>query len=172
MKIAGHALRGATFSDCERYRYHLWRAWDASRPRLLWVMLNPSTADHTKVDPTVRRCLTRAEIWGFGSVEVANLFAYRSTAPEGLLEIADPVGPDNDHAIIEAAGRADRIVVAWGWQSKPGLPRLLEPRARTVAALLERDGHTMTACATTAAGWPRHPLYLRNELQPQPWRTP
>ncbi|TMF61888.1 MAG: DUF1643 domain-containing protein, partial [Chloroflexi bacterium] len=71
------AVRGATFSADRRYRYRLWRRWDGARPVVAFVMLNPSTADARRDDPTIRRCIGFAKSWGFGGVEVVNLFAYR-----------------------------------------------------------------------------------------------
>ena len=97
-----------------RYRYRLSRTWDPTGPVVAFVMLNPSTADAEVLDPTVRRCVGFARGWGFGSLEVVNLFAFRATDPRDLLRAAAPVGAANDRAILDAASAADRVVVAWG----------------------------------------------------------
>ena len=114
MKTLWPALSGARFSPCGRYRYLLWRIWDENRPPAVFVMPNPSTADEIKNDPTVERCERRARAMGFGGLRVANIFALRSTDPAALYQHADPVGPDNDAAIIESVAGAGIVVCAWG----------------------------------------------------------
>jgi hypothetical protein len=86
----------AVFSTCRRYRYVLRRIWDRSTPPAMFVGLNPSTADEVKDDPTVRRCIGYAKRWGFGGLIMTNIFAFRSTDPNALVELDDPVGPRND----------------------------------------------------------------------------
>jgi hypothetical protein len=142
---------GATFSANGRYRYRLWRRWDRSRPVVVFVMLNPSTADADKDDPTIRRCIGFARAWGYGGIEVVNLFAYRATLPRSLRAVDDPVGPENGRHIRRAVARADLVVLAWGAHARAS--RLLSlPRARCLGL--------------TRAGQPRHPLYLRREARP------
>src|SRR5262245_38555366 len=96
-------LRSAVFSPCRKYRYSLTRIWDAERPNVMFVGLNPSTADDQVDDPTVRRCIGFARKWRFGGMIIVNLFAYRSTDPNRLQEILDPVGPENDEHIAATA---------------------------------------------------------------------
>ena len=137
------------------YRYSLWRTIEPARlqERVLFVMLNPSTADASEDDPTLRRCLGFARAWGLGSLEVCNLFALRSTSPGALLSARDPVGPRNDEFLREAIARARLIVAAWGAQPIAGkrVPAVLRMlRARRVSCL-----------GTTMGGFPRHPLYVR-----------
>lgn len=105
---------GAVFSPCEQYRYKLWRIWDKSIPPMVFVMLNPSTADELQNDPTVERCERRARSMGFGGLRVANIFAWRDTDPTALYALNDPVGPDNDAAIQESVLGAGLVVCAWG----------------------------------------------------------
>ncbi|MHB1702544.1 MAG: DUF1643 domain-containing protein, partial [Acidobacteriaceae bacterium] len=105
---------GATFSPCGKYRYTLWRTWDASKSSCLFLMLNPSTADEVDNDPTVERCQRRALAMGYGGLVVCNIFAYRSTDPDALYSLDDPVGPGNDAAILEQASRAALVVCGWG----------------------------------------------------------
>jgi hypothetical protein len=155
---------GAIFSPCMTWRYSLRRDWSdmLTPPRVaLWIMLNPSTADHLKLDPTVTRCREFSRAWGYTALEVVNLFALRSTDPEGLYAHADPVGPGNDHYIARAAEAADLIVCAWGNHAA------LHTRGRAVTAAL--SGRLLHALRLNGSGHPAHPLYLPGSLQPQPW---
>jgi len=153
----------ATFDPTRRYRYRLTRTWDPSGPRVNFLMLNPSTADAQVLDPTVRRCVGFARSWGFGAVEVTNLFALRATDPRALEAHADPVGADNDRAIVDAARRADRVVVAWGTRG------VLGGRAADVAGLIEGLGVRPLALRVTRTGHPGHPLYVPGDVEPEPW---
>src|SRR5712691_2279726 len=105
---------GAIFDRTGRYRYSLWRGWSSDHPRVAFVMLNPASADEQKNDPTISRCISFAHAWGFGSIEVVNLFAYRTSYPIELLSVDDPVGEENDYFLVQALGRSSRIVAAWG----------------------------------------------------------
>src|SRR6202000_1959469 len=100
---------------CGRYRYSLWREWDCGAGTLLWIMLNPSRADHLgNNDPTIERCERRSVSWGFRRMEVVNLFALSSPYPKALREAEDPGGPLNDAGILEGAELAGMILCAWG----------------------------------------------------------
>ena len=159
-------LGTASFDASRRWRYRLSRVWDPDGARLAVVMLNPSTADAAVLDPTVRRCVGYARAWGFGALEVVNLFAWRSTDPRALARVADPVGPENDGAILAAAWCAELVVAAWGVHGRLG------GRGRRVARTLAAAGVELAALATTGAGEPRHPLYLAGSLLPRPWTVP
>jgi len=153
----------ATFDDNEKrtYRYALGRRWSEG-PSILFIMLNPSTADEKVLDPTVRRCRTFAEKWGFGTLLVANLYALRSTDPKGLDEADDPVGPQNDMWIKNLAEQAACIVVAWGalkWAQR---------REEPVRNLL--NSATLYCLGTTKQGHPRHPLYVHGDTKLQEWK--
>jgi len=87
---------GAVFSPCDRYRYVLWRTWKPHIPSVVFIGLNPSTADAQRNDPTIRRCIGFAQTWGYGGIIIANLFSYRATQPNTLRQVSDPVGPDTD----------------------------------------------------------------------------
>ena len=102
----------AAFSPDRRYRYTLRRQWDDALPYCLFVMLNPSTADATQDDPTIRRCIGFTKAWGFGGLLVGNLFALRSTDPAALYHADDPVGPENDSCLRTLRDEAALSVAA------------------------------------------------------------
>ena len=110
----GDAPSVAIYSDCERYRYSLTRIWDTGGEKVMFVMLNPSTATEVQNDPTVERCERRARTLGFGGFRVTNIFAWRDTDPRKMRAALDPIGPDNDSALLEGAQWADRVIAAWG----------------------------------------------------------
>ena len=159
----GSAASGATFSRCERWRYALWRRWDASRPVANFLMLNPSTADERQLDPTCARARDYAERWGYGGLVVTNVFAWRATDPGAMKAAADPVGPGNDIAIERAAREAALVVCAWGNHAAH------RGRSAEIAALLGRARVTLHALRVNASGEPAHPLYLRGDLAPLRW---
>jgi hypothetical protein len=146
----------AVISDCKLYRYLLRRTWEENKIRALFVMLNPSTADASKDDATIRSCVRLCKDMGFGSLEVVNLFAWRATNPKELIEISDPVGDRND-AIIEAAiSRCDLVILAWG--ANP----LAIGRGRAINALV-RQARPATFCfGATKNRQPKHPLYVKS----------
>jgi hypothetical protein len=150
---------GAIIDPTGTYRYRLWRQWDRTQPRVAFVMLNPSTADAVTDDPTIRRCIRLAQSWGYGSVEVVNLFAYRATQPAVLRRVADPIGPKNDRYLLQTRRRARTIIAAWGNHG------LLGGRGRVVLRLLgnEAGWHCL---GMTKHGQPRHPLYVRRDAVP------
>jgi hypothetical protein len=144
------------------FRYHLWRKLSnvpvAPARSVLFIMLNPSTADETQDDATIRRCLSFSLTWGYERVEVCNLFAFRATDPRQLLTAADPVGPKNDTRITESSRRSSLIVAAWG-----ALP-MARVRACQVAKLLSAT--TPLVClGLTKGGAPRHPLYVPRDAR-------
>ena len=122
---------------------------------VLWVMLNPSTADAENDDPTIRRVLGFSARFGLGKATVANLFAYRTTNPRELLLAKDPVGPDNDGHIQRMAADADLIILAWGSH------QAAEKRAPQVRDMLA--GYPLHCLGKTQSGAPRHPLYLPSD---------
>jgi len=163
--IAGNDEAGAAFSPCENYRWLLWRMWNPDLPFWTFGMLNPSTATHEKVDPTIARCISRAKAGGAGGLIVWNLFAWRATKPEHMKSAGNPVGVANDKAITHARSAGAVNIAAWGADGGH------KGRDREVLAMLGRKGLAMQlhALAFTAAGQPRHPLYLSLDLLPQPW---
>jgi len=150
----------ATLSACGNYRYTLARMWKKRGPVVMFVGLNPSTADKSADDPTVRRCVSFGRQWGFSGLLLTNLFAYRSTEPGVLNCVADPIGPDNDYWIVELSRSAKLTIAAWGVHGS-----LLE-RDKSVLAKLNAP-HCL---CTTKDGAPRHPLYLRADTVVQRFR--
>jgi hypothetical protein len=158
---------GAIFSDCEAYRYLLWRQWKeigAREGTVLGCGLNPSIADHMILDPTMVRFIGFTRRLGYARFEMVNAYGFRSTDPRGLHHLADPVGPDNDQVIAERMAAAEVIIVGWG-----AFP-LAAARARRVVELA--SGKPLHCLGITQAGWPRHPLYLRSDAPLIPWAMP
>ena len=153
--------------DEKEYRYTLGRQWrGGDTPRLMaWIMLNPSKADTNIDDTTIKRCMSTAGRMGYDGIVVANLFALRATNPKRLSLSSDPVGPDNDDAILEVAKNADMLVVAWGAPKN----RLIASRAEAVEGLL--SDWPLFAVALSKQGHPRHPLYLPLPLVPKTWKS-
>jgi len=153
---------GARFSGDRRYRYALRRVWGHAEDLCNFLLLNPSSADEATNDPTIQRCERRARRWGFGGLIVTNLFALRATDPAGLRRVADPIGPENDAAILEAARGAGRVLCGWGNHGA------YLDRASAVRALLAGLGVTPYGLALTKRGEPAHPLYLGYDRPPVP----
>ena len=158
----GDAASTAVYSDCENYRYRLTRIWQPDAGRALFVMLNPSTATEIQNDPTVERCERRARALGFGSFAVANIFAFRATDPRVMRAAPDPIGPENDAAILDLAQSA-HVICAWGTHGAH------LGRGPQVEALLRGTGYALHHLGLTLSGAPKHPLYIGYDQQPQPW---
>jgi hypothetical protein len=170
--LFGSVQSYATVSADEQFRYTLGRVWEPRRPRLVFVMLNPSTADADQDDPTIRRCRGFADSLDHGGIHVVNLYAFRATKPELLRSVADPIGPENDDHIRNAFALARReggmVIAAWG--SDPGPDRL---RAAFVAALAHAAEVELQALRISiVTGQPYHPLYLPRASRPEPWQPP
>jgi hypothetical protein len=153
---------GATFSPCRRWRYLLWRRWDAAQPVANFLMLNPSTADEVKLDPSCTRARVYAERWGFGALIVTNLFGWRATDPDEMKAVRDPIGRGNDRAILRAAREAAVVVCAWG---NHGAHR---ERAAQVLQFLRANSVVLSCLRINkTTGEPAHPLYLPGTLKPR-----
>jgi hypothetical protein len=146
--------RQTIFSPDRVYRYTLWREWDIlNHDYAMFIGLNPSTADETKNDPTVRRCIGFAKAFGFGALCMMNLFAFRATKPEDMMNHPDPVGSDNDKWLQECAREAKVVVAAWG----------------TLGAYIDRDIAVCRLIPNLKCLCPRekslppHPLYLPSD---------
>lgn len=152
----------AVLSACGTYRYRLERTWAANLGTCVFVMLNPSTADASVDDPTIRRCVGFAKAWGYGRLVVGNLYALRATNPKMLWTVLDPVGPANREHLRRMAAEADLIVCAWGAHgARNGRGRMVRS-ALLAAAPLNVD---VMALGHTRAGEPVHPLYQPKAAQ-------
>jgi len=152
--------RGATLDSDREYRYRLWRTRDAEGATVAFMMLNPSTADEDDDDPTLRRCINYAKDWGYGRLEVANLFALRATDPSELQNHNAPIGGANDVHLRKVCENAEKVVAAWGTNGS------LLGRGQEVAEMLDTE---LFALDTTKDGHPVHPLYQPSDAEPEPW---
>lgn len=150
---------GATLSPCRKYRYDLWRTWIGGDGYAMFVGLNPSTADETTDDPTIRRCIGFAKSWGYAGLCMTNLFAFRATQPSDMMRADDPIGPENDETLRRHAADAGIVIAAWGahgtYRGRDRAVRVMLPAIH--ALRLTKDGH------------PGHPLYLPASLRPSLW---
>jgi len=149
----------ATFSTCQRYRYELWRIWDAKRPHVMMILLNPSIADEKIDSRTSKRCIEFAKAWGYGGLCIGNLFSFRSQDKEKMKKADDPIGPENDEWLVRLAKDANSVVAAWGNDGS------FMNRAEHVVKLLG----PLSCLRVTAKGHPQHPLYLPKGLTPTPY---
>jgi hypothetical protein len=146
----------ARLSTCRRYRFALWRTWDANAGRVMFIGLNPSTADETTDDPTLVRCMNFARYWGYGGVCMGNLFAFRATQPESMKAAAEPVGRRNDYWLRKLAGESDLVVAAWGNDGD------YLNRSHTVRGIVP----SLYCFKLNGSGEPAHPLYQRADSVP------
>lgn len=164
MITRGDSSAGAVFSDCEKYRFRLWRVWDDSKQKVCFVMLNPSKADEIDLDPTVTRCKKRAEALGYGGLEVVNIFALRSTYPKALYKERDPVGKENLEAIVTAVKDTAIAICGWGNHGELGnMGLLIKGRLQNV---FPEKTHYLKL---NSDGSPTHPLFLPYSLKPVLW---
>lgn len=150
---------GARFSECRKYRYVLWRIWDKDKPMVMFVGLNPSTANEYSDDPTIRRVKAMAKNWGYGGVYMTNIFAFVTPYPEELLACADPVH-DNDLWLPRVKRLCDKIIFAWGNFKEA------QERAKAVIAMFP-DAECLHI---NKNGSPKHPLYVRGDAVPFPFK--
>ncbi len=156
----------ATISDCGKFRYRLWRKWGCGSP-LLFIMLNPSTADADVDDPTIRRCLRFAMDQDFGALEVVNLFAYRATDPKELRRAGYPIGPENDQHIADAVRDSAAVCLAWG-SNAAGLerPQIVLQQLRAMGV-----SRRLMCLRLTRGGYPQHPLMLPSSCRLMPFEA-
>lgn len=174
IRIGPALIDDAGISADGLYRYWLTRGWGDDPAFVNFICLNPSTADATRDDPTVRRLRGFARSWGYDGFWLTNLFAYRATDPEALcFAQGDISGPDNMTWLSEVASRAALVVMAWGDVS--GLYRnnvKFAQRQASIVCQLALQGIELHALGFTKAGFPRHPLYMRSDTRPIPVPQP
>jgi hypothetical protein len=157
--------RDTIFSEDRIYRYTLWRSWgtlfNSSERFVNFLCLNPSTATETVDDPTIRRCIGYADAWGYKSLCVTNIFAFRATDPNVMKAHPEPIGKDNDHWLLEVANNADLVVAAWGNNGTH------IQRDKSVRKLIKN----LHCLRITKTNQPEHPLYLPKILRPIPYNN-
>jgi hypothetical protein len=151
-------IKDAIFSPDRKYRYLLSRTWDDSKPSIMVIGLNPSTADEKLDDPTIKRCIAFAQSFGFGELIMVNLFGYRSTDPKALKFVWYPIGPDNNEYIIEFSNKVEKIILAWGNYGN------LQNRCHSILKILPKD-KLFVFGYNAQTHQPKHPLYLPKEAQ-------
>lgn len=155
----------ASFSPCRRYRYDLWRRWEPG-PYAMFIGLNPSTADETQDDPTIRRCINFAKAWGYSALCMTNLFAFRATDPRDMKAEPNPFGVDNQHHLLKCASNAGVVIAAWGVHGTFANGDL------AAKDWLARAGIRLHHLGLSKDGHPRHPLYLKADCKPIPLIEP
>jgi len=150
--------KGAQFSKCRRYRYALWRTWDENNGHVMFIGLNPSTADEKEDDPTIRRCIGYAKSWGFGGIYMLNIFAFRATKPRNLRDASDPIGSENDDYLKMYCDNSGLNIACWGTHGA------FMNRGQSVIELLGKNN--LSCLGITKSGQPKHPLYLKRDIKP------
>ena len=155
-------LTTALFSPCRAYRYLLYRRLGGAEKRIMFIGLNPSTADEITNDPTITRCIGFARKWGYSGLVMANLFAFRATKPKDMKLAADPIGPDNMRWLLEVAHEQMKygwdIVAAWGAQGT------FLNQDQKILRIFVDDGIHLQCLGLTKGGLPKHPLFLRQDI--------
>lgn len=170
LTLTWEVQRTAFLTPCRTWRYSLTRSWGSNKDGLIEplvvVGLNPSTADETRDDPTIRRCMDYARRWGYGALHMLNLFAYRSTDPKALARINTlvAIGPEND-AWLAKLGRGRNVLVAWGRHGRSVCPL----REDEVVNLLMSEGAELVCLGVNKDGSPVHPLSQPKDAKPAPW---
>lgn len=153
---------GATLSPSNAFRYRLWRQWDDSKPVVVWIMLNPSWGDGERDDNTIKKVVGFSKLWGFGGIEIVNLFAFRTHAPAILKQQGYPGAGDTNLAYIRAVVKQHGMVVcAWGGNADCPAGKRAIQRVKDIVNRLQEDVHIETwALKVGANGMPWHPLYV------------
>ncbi len=146
----------AIFSKDRLHRYVLIREWDLSKPSLMIISLNPSTADEKKNDPTVRRCIGFAKKWGFGKLLMTNIFAFRATIPKDLFNSKNPIGDKNNYWLKKLSKTTDKVVLAYGNHGR------FKNRHEEILKMI----NNLYCIKKSKTGMPMHPLYLKYTKEP------
>lgn len=151
--------KDACLSSCRLYRYALWRTWDKSKNKVMFIGLNPSTADETEDDRTISRCISYAKQWGYGGIIMGNLFAFRNRSPEEMMNAEHPIGKKNDYCLKRLADDAALVVGMWG-----NYGTFLD-RSKEVSAMFPN----LHCLRLTKAGQPHHTRGLPNGINAVPY---
>lgn len=154
-------MRETVISECGQYRYQLVRKPRIEMPEkttALFIMLNPSTADASLDDPTIRRCRAFADFWGCAGITVANLYALRATNPEELLKHTDPIGPENDEYLVRLVREYGDVVCAWGNNA-------MKDRADYFIRMALKHNSRLWCLGVNKNGAPKHPLYIKADTK-------
>ena len=167
-KLYSQIERTAWISPCERYRHALGRHWDRALGCVVFIGLNPSTADAMRDDPTIRRCINFAYDWGYGGIEMCNLFDWRSTDPKKIPRASFTVSNKNDWVIYRKVRRAKMVIACWGRVPWADL-RICDLFSRVYRRCEDTGdpGCERWKClGHTKDDYPKHPLYLRKDTKP------
>jgi hypothetical protein len=166
-------IRNATISECGRFRFELRRVWDAHKYVLVVCMLNPSTADAEKDDPTVLALIHFARLWGYGGLHIINLYAFRASRPSAMMMADDRIGPGNsifiNHAAMVAQQNSNALLIAWGNHGD------FEGRASWFCSMVKHYyGLKLMHLGRTKQGAPKHPMargksFIPRDSFPQDW---
>ena len=151
--------KDCVFGPDGKYRYVLSRVWDEELPFVMFIGLNPSTADNENDDPTIRKLITYCKSWGYGGFYITNLFAYVSSDPKVLKSIPNPVGVMNDSYIIGFSEHCKMVVCMWGNKGT-----LYNRDVYVIHLLIQTK--KLYCFETSVHGNPKHPLYLKADLKP------
>ncbi len=149
-------IKDAIISSDDKYRYVLSRIWDESKSKVMIIGLNPSTADASQNDPTIRKCIKYAKSWGYGGIYMLNLFAFRTSKPKVMFSADEPIGVENDQYLMDYSLKCDKVVCAWGNDGN------YKNRSSEIKSKLSN----LYYLARNKSGEPSHPLYLKSELTP------
>ena len=147
--------KSAVFSKCGNYRYSLFRSWDESKGLVLFIMHNPSTADKIRDDKTIKRCINFAIDWGYGGLQVGNLFAYRTKCPKELFKVRNAEGKYNRKYLNLMIKSSKLVICVWG-NNQGSPPKFLQNKSDLYYLKLLSD--FKTSC---------HPLYLDRRIKPK-----
>lgn len=162
---------GAHFSECRTWRYALWREWDSHRGFVLFVGLNPSTANEVENDTTISKCVGFANKWGFGGIYMLNLLSFCATQPERMLSASDPVGPENDSTFNLYSSKSNLIVAAWGG-SVPMRERVRLNLNTRIDNVLRNINTEVRCLGKTQDGSPKHPSRISYDTPLEVFWTP
>lgn len=160
----------AVISSCGLYRYRLTRELGGDGPTVMFVMVNPSTADAQDDDQTISKCIGFSTRLGASRLLVGNKFAFRATDIREVRGARDPIGPDNDKHLWVMMSEADMVIAAWGALNK--LPEALRARWKDIVRMADDLGRPLCCIGTNADKHPKHPQMTGYNVPVTPWAVP